>query len=370
MNKQEFDQLAAKIVDGTATQNEVEQYSNWFNTYASGQAWDTDELGEPKAVKIQLLSDIKAEIGRREPARVRPLYYRIAAAASVIFIISAGAYFIWRKPMTKPETIVLAYHNDVAPGHDQATLTLANGQKIILTKGINGTLAEQGQTAITANDQNITYSTGQQHEIKELYNTLTTVRGEKSPYPLILSDGTKVWLNAESSLSFPVAFNGKERIVKLTGEAYFEVKHDASQPFKVQTKKQTIEDIGTSFNINAYANEPKTVTTLIEGSVKINHIILKPGEQTDGNKVSEVNTTRFLAWKNNDFDFEGERIESIMRQLSRWYNIEVTYEGTITNEVFYATLTRQRPISSVLKALEKTKGVHFRIEGRRVVVSK
>jgi transmembrane sensor len=370
MNKQEFDQLAAKITDGTATRNEVAQFNAWFNTYADGQTWDTDELGEPRAVKNQLFSDIQAEINRREPAKVRPFYYRIAAAASILFVVSAGAYFILRKPIAKPESTTQAYHNDIAPGHNQATLTLANGQKIILTNGINGTVAQQGKTAIIVKDQNIVYTTGQQAEVKTMYNTLTTARGEKSPYPLVLADGTKVWLNAESSLSFPVAFNSKERIVKLTGEAYFEVKHNVSQPFKVQTEKQTIEDIGTSFNVNAYADESTTNTTLIEGSVKINNLILKPGEQTDGNKVSEVNTAQFLAWKNNDFDFEGDRIETVMRQLTRWYNIEVTYEGTITKEVFYATLTRQRPISSVLKALEKTKGVHFKIEGRRVVVSK
>ncbi|MDN5287870.1 MAG: hypothetical protein JWR38_4144 [Mucilaginibacter sp.] len=370
MNKQEFDKLAANIADGTATPAEVEQYNAWFNTYADGQTWDTGELGEPETIKHQLLTDIHAEIKRREPAKVRPIYYRIAAAASILLIISAGAYFILRKPATKPEILAHAYYNDIAPGHNQATLTLANGQKIILAKGINGTLAQQGQTVITANDQNIVYSTGQQQDTKDLYNTLTTARGEKSPYPLVLADGTKVWLNAESSLSFPVAFNGKERIVKLTGEAYFEVKHNASQLFKVQTEKQTIEDIGTSFNVNAYADEPKTATTLVEGSVKINNITLKPGEQTDGSKVSDVNIAQFLAWKNNDFDFEGDRIETVMRQLTRWYNIEVAYEGTPTNEVFYATLTRQRPISSVLKALEKTKGVHFRIEGRRVIVSK
>jgi len=369
MNKQEFEQLAKRIADGTASQADVEWYNTWFATFNDASTWDTAELGEPSAIKNHLFIDISAEIKRREKTRVRSLYYKVTAAASILLVLSSGAYFIFQKKITKSDQGAVAYHNDIAPGQSRATLTLANGQKIVLATGLRGPLAMQGGTSITANGSGLSYI-HQQAEGKYLYNTLTTARAERLPYPLVLSDGTEVWLNAQSSLSFPVSFTGRERVVKLTGEGYFNVKHNARKPFKVQTSTQTIEDIGTSFNVNAYTDEGHTVTTVSEGSVQINQVKLNAGEQTDGSKVSKVNIARFLAWRNDDFDFQGERIEVVMRSLARWYDLEVVWEGPVTNEVFYATLSRGRPISGILKALEKTKGVHFKIEGRRVVVSR
>ena len=369
MNKQEFEKLAKRIFDGTATQAEVEQYNAWFGTFTGENSWDTAELGELAAIKNQLFVDIDAEIKRKEKVRVLPLYPKMAVAVSILLVLSLGYYVFFEETVSQSAKDTLAYHNDIAPGHSRATLTLANGKKIILTKGLNGHLAMQGGTAVTANGESISYL-HQQTAGKEVYNTITTARGEQLPFPVTLSDGTEVWLNAQSILSFPVAFNGKERIVKLSGEGYFKVKHIAAKPFKVQTARQTIQDIGTSFNVNAYTDEQNTVTTVAEGSVMINRITLKAGEQTDGTKVSKVDLARYLAWKNDDFDFQGDRIETVMRSLSRWYNLEVVWQGPVTNEIFYATLSRQRPISGILRALEKTKGVHFTIEGRRVVVSK
>jgi ferric-dicitrate binding protein FerR (iron transport regulator) len=246
---------------------------------------------------------------------------------------------------------------------------LANGKKIILTKGLNGLLARQGGTSVSATAHNITYTASTaKHGDQISYNTLSTARGEQSPYPLVLEDGTKVWLNAESSITFPTAFTGKERTVKVTGQARFEVAHNAEHPFKVQTEKQTIEDIGTVFDVNAYPDEPATLTTLVEGKVKVNSLVLSPGQQTDGTHIKTVDVNQFTAWSHNDFNFHDENIQSIMRQLTRWYNIEVTYEGTITTAGLNAHLTRSRNISSVLHVLERTKGVHFKIEGRRVTV--
>jgi transmembrane sensor len=257
--------------------------------------------------------------------------------------------------------------NDIPPGHSQATLTLANGQQILLTKGLYTNLT-QGTTAIKINN-GITYSTGLKGDAATTsYNTLSTANGEQSPYPLVLPDGSKVWLNAQSSITFPTAFNGRERIVKVTGEALFEVSHNAKQPFKVQTQKQTIEDIGTIFDVNAYADEPTTKTTLIAGKVKVNDMLLAPGEQTDGSHIKTVNTKRYTAWKNGDFYFEDDSIQTVMRQLSRWYNIEIAYEGNITKDGFNAQISRSKNISAILHILENTKGVHFKIEGRRIIV--
>jgi transmembrane sensor len=225
----------------------------------------------------------------------------------------------------------------------------------------------QGSTAIQINN-GITYTTGITAKAKTAYNTLSTAIGEQSPYPLILSDGSKVWLNAQSSITFPTAFNGKERIVKIIGEALFEVAHNTKQPFKVLTDKQTIEDIGTTFDVNAYADEPTAKTTLIEGKVKVNGMFLEPGQQSDGSHIKTVNTKRFIAWKSGDFYFEDDNIQTVMRQLSRWYNIEISSEGDVTTNGFNAQISRSKNISAILHILENTKGVHFKIEGRRVTV--
>jgi len=331
-------------------------------------AWDHFEpRTEPfsAADSAQLLRQIWEQAGPPQVKRIR-LWPRIAAAASIILAVSAGGYFILHKQQPVQQTAQLI-KNDIAPGHNQATLILANGKKIILTKGLSGLLAQQGQTQIQVDQNNVTYNAAKTED-QVSYNTLTTARGEQSPYPLVLADGTKVWLNAESSITFPTAFGGKERIVKITGEAYFEVAHNQKQPFKVQAANQTIEDIGTQFDVNAYPDESSTRTTLVEGSVRVNNLMLKPSEQTDGNRIKTVNTEIVTAWKIGRFHFEGENIQTVMRQLARWYNIDVAYQGEVTNNVFYAGISRNKNISAVLHLLENTKGVHFKVEGRRVTV--
>lgn len=363
MTKKEAEALILKYTEGNCTPEEKQFAETHFLKYLE----NNEEL--PSVLMIEradreMLANIQRHFNKqRSTTPTRYLWPRIAAAASIIIVCSVGGYFLLHKKVTPTAT----YANDIAPGHNQATLTLANGKKIILTKGLKGILAIQGATTIQADAQSISYqSTAKEEQVS--YNTLATVRGEQSPYPLVLADGTKIWLNAQSSITFPTAFNQKERIVKLTGEAYFEVAHNAKQPFKVEANGQSIEDIGTAFDVNAYSDEQATKTTLVEGSVKVNKIILKPGEQTDGATIKPVNTAQFTAWKDGDFNFDNDKITTVMRQLSRWYNIDVKYQGKVTNEGFHALISRQRNISVVLHGLEKTKGVHFKIEGKEVTV--
>jgi transmembrane sensor len=371
-----FSRLFRKYLDGTADETE----KNRFFTLADDPAMQAQlrQLAERETYTqktgIVLSAEEKQEILKNIyalsgiiPLKKQHLWPRIAAAASIVLALSAGGYFLLHKPQPKTETARLI-KNDIAPGHNQATLTLAGGKKIILTKGLSGTLAKQGQTIINATKNNIIYNAKNKTGDQFSYNTLTTARGEQSPYPLVLADGTKVWLNAESSITFPTAFNQKERIVKVTGEAYFEVAHNAKQPFKVQTAGQTIEDIGTRFNVNAYTDESATRTTLIEGVVKVNRKLLAPGQQCDGKTVKQVNASQSIAWKNGDFDFDDDKITTVMRQLARWYDVDVQYEGNLTTEGFNAQISRRQNISVVLKALERTNGVRFKIEGRRVTV--
>jgi ferric-dicitrate binding protein FerR (iron transport regulator) len=310
----------------------------------------------------------------------RKTYSWIAAAASILIVCSIGLYF-YQHHSQKPANNTQLVKNDVAPGRNQATLTLANGQKIILTKGLSGKLAQQGNTLVQVNKGNaIAYiapvATNTTATIQ--YNTLSTARGEQSPYPLVLADGTKVWLDAASSITFPTAFNGKERVVKITGEAYFEVVHNAAQPFKVSVKGQTIEDIGTAFNINAYDDEPTISTTLISGEAKVSSadysVTLKPGHAAVSStgqktiKVKDANIDATMAWKNGKFIFESNKIGAIMRQVSRWYDVDVVYEGNVSNNDYIGTFSRYKNVSEVLSVLELTKTVHFKIEGRRITV--
>jgi len=370
MDELQFKALLEKYTKGNCTPEELALLESWYKTRSTKDRLPAPEAQELKNYKDLIWQDIagKTGIDQNTPTtKTYRLWPRIAAAASILIACSIGGYFILHKEKPVQQTATLI-KNDIAPGHNQATLTLANGKKIILTKGMSGQIAIQNNTTINATQNTITYNAKNQAEDQVSYNTMTTARGEQSPYPLILADGTKVWLNAESSITFPTAFNQKERIVKITGEAFFEVKHNDRQPFKVQTSKQTIEDIGTTFDVNAYTDEAVTRTTLIEGKVKVNNLTLIPGQQTDGSSIKTVNTKRFTAWKNGDFDFEDENIQSIMRQLARWYNIEVSYEGNVSTEGITAQLIRNRNISSVLKVLENTKGVHFKVEGRRVTV--
>jgi ferric-dicitrate binding protein FerR (iron transport regulator) len=302
------------------------------------------------------------------------MWSRIAVAASMLLFLSTGGYFLLQKPAV---TTQLVQKQDIAPGTNQATLTLANGTKIILTKALSGKLAQQGNMLVQVNGGNaIAYTVADQNQSQQQpeHNTLSTAIGEQSPYPLILADGTKVWLNAASSVSFPVAFSGKERVVEMTGEAYFEVAHNAAKPFRVVTKKQIIEDIGTAFNIKAYDNEPLAKTTLIEGEVKVSGVTLKPGDQavsnSQNNKIEiarDINTNVTTAWKDGYFRFDLETLPAIMREFARWYNVEVIYEGKPTEQQFNMKVSRKSSLSRALQILTKG-GVHYRLEGRKLII--
>lgn len=370
MERQTFLNLLDKYLNDNATPEEqllLEEYYKRLDEKSKAELTAEEEEALHYAIFQQIQQGI-AEPEKVIDIRRKRTSYRWIAAASIAVFLSAGGYYLLNKPKQVLQTAQVTPKNDVAPGRNQATLTLANGQKIILTKQLSGQVATQGQTTIQAAQGELVYQANKE-ETTVSYNSVSTAKGEQSPFPLVLADGSKVWLNAESKLTFPTAFNGKERIVKLTGEAYFEVKHNAAQPFKVQTEKQTIEDIGTVFNVNAYVNEKTTHTTLVSGSIKVNDLILKPGEQTDGKKVKSVDVAQYIAWKNGDFDFVDTDIQTVMRQLERWYNIEVEYKGPVSQEGFNAEISRTKNISVILHGLEKTKGVHFKIDGRRVIVS-
>lgn len=303
-----------------------------------------------------------------------------AAAAIILLCIASGSYFFFfnksNSGIAKTETRQ-SYKNDIPPGGNKAILTLSGGQKIILDSAANGTLAQQGNTNIIKVDSGkLAYAAGTSQE-EVVYNILTTPRGGQ--YRLTLPDGTDVWLNAASSIRYPTAFAGNERRVELTGEAYFEVKHNAAMPFKVKTRDMLIEDLGTSFNVMAYEEEPMIKTTLLEGSVRVTKapasIVLEPGQQAlvdASGKMSliwDADIEAALAWKNGLFRFRDESIETIMRQVSRWYDVDVEYQGNVKDMRFGAAISRKENVSKLLQFLELTGTVHFKIDNHKITIT-
>ncbi len=312
-------------------------------------------------------------------------FVRIAVAAAVLIVISLSAMF-----MLSDKRSTNVFVNLIAPGTDQAVLTLADGTKINLATADNGLLSDHGGIEVTkVNDGTLSYKVKGSKFKASGYHTITTPRGGK--YKVILSDGTKVWLNAGSSLSYLASLNkgGVARKVKMNGEAYFEVKKDAAHPFMVSTDLQDLEVLGTHFNVSAYTEDSVVKTTLVEGSVRISAIspndegglshrsgvILKPNQQAtlfqNNIEVAEVDTEDAVGWKNGDFVFQDESLGSIMPEISRWYDVSVVYQDKdLANKVFGAVISRSKTLSEVLSALEKTGNVHFKIEGRTVTVMK
>jgi hypothetical protein len=306
------------------------------------------------------------------------MFYRITAAAVIGGVACAGAYFFVLRPSKKKQEAISALpviKKDIpAPVSNNAILTLANGQTIALDSASNGSLAMQGNTVVEKlSDGQIVYKGKGGAEMQ--YNTLTVPKGSKIAN-ITLADGTKVWLNAESSLKYPVAFTGPERRVEITGEAYFEVTHNKAMPFKVQKGTMQVTVLGTHFNINSYDDEPVIKVTLLQGAVKIDKggavAILKPGQQAkisaDIKTSGDVDTDEVLAWINGKFQFgEAADIAGVMKQISRWYDVNVEYKGTVTGHIG-GTISRTENVSQVLKMLEMTGGVTFIIAEKKVIV--
>jgi hypothetical protein len=301
-------------------------------------------------------------------------------AASVIII--AGLVFL--RPFggkERDENLTVSTKQDIYPGGNKAVLVLANGRKVILDSAANGILTTEGNVPISKTDGQLIYANDKAESSKVIYNTVTTPKGGQ--YRLTLSDGSKVWLNAASSIYYPVAFTGSERTVTIIGEVYFEIrplspKGGQKVPFIVDIAgKGKVEVLGTHFNVNAYANEPFISTTLAEGSVKVSMVngewsMLKPGQQAQINSQGEIKTStanleEALAWKDGQFLFNDALIENVMRQVARWYDAEVVYENKPSDH-FNATVPRDVPVSKLLYFLEKTNRVHFKIENRKIIV--
>jgi transmembrane sensor len=404
LTPEQIRELADRWLKGTLTGEELQLFEQWYNQQPPESVqWEKDP--HATALKERLFNNIAGQAALKSstpPSTATPSIariheprrwsapWRLAAAACIIILLSATA-FLWslhsaRHNMAKRFVPSAPVKNDLPPGSNRATLTLDDGSTIALDSTATiGALAQQGNTRITnrATGQLIYRTTNDHRESTVFYNTISTARGGQ--YQLLLPDGTKVWLNAASSLRFPTAFTGKERIVALKGEAYFEVAKNTALPFRVKINEEAgVEVLGTRFNLNAYEDEPAIRTTLLEGSVRMNNgpstALLKPGQQaqltgTQNIRITDdVNTKEIVAWTNNRFYFKSAGIRTIMRQLSRWYDVDVEYSNgagdgeSKSSARFNAEIPRNTYASDILKALELTGKVKFRIEGKKIIV--
>jgi transmembrane sensor len=394
-NREELKSLYQKFLSGKCTDEEFNLLFLQFNNRSSEELIELirkelDSIDDPaeatfeeflnlSKVHERIISGIDSESQERSSKIFyKQIFYSLSAAAAVLIIISLGIMF-YTQSYSQKEILVTnkKFVHDVVPGGNKAFLTLANGTKLSLTDATDGELAKQaGISIVKTEDGQLVYNvsnTSKQGNDTPLFNTIETPRGGQ--YQINLPDGSRIWLNAASSLRYPVVFSDNERKVELKGEAYFEIAKNMASPFRVVSNNQIVEVLGTHFNINSYPEEGSVKTTLLEGSVKIRSgnksAILRPGQQSQvGNSinVTQADIYETVAWKNGKTQFSNADIKTIMRMLSRWYDVEVQYQGEMIETGFGGSVSRSKNISEILKLLELTGDVHFKIEGRRVTV--
>lgn len=368
--------LLRRYLEGDASQEEVILIEQWYQQMveAGEFGWEEGEK-ESRAMVIErrLLAQINAQ--RDEGRRI---WRRMVGVAAVLLLAIAGAYLLFvRKAPGAIPPMAERYHNDVSPGRNAAVLTLAGGTTVVLNDSVPRVIGRQGNALIMNDSGRLIYqaSAGSAQDI--VYNTLTTQKGNQ--YHLSLPDGTIVWLNAASSITFPSVFAGKQRKVTISGEAYFEVTKNEQQPFIVQQGNMAVQVLGTSFDVNGYGDEAAVKTTLLEGKVRVEEgsasSLLSPGQQAVVSKggvgtiliVDDPDLETVMAWKNGSFAFRNAGIEAIMQQVERWYDVQVVYEAKVRTH-FVADIPRDVPLTQLLKILEETDQIHFRIDGKKVIV--
>jgi transmembrane sensor len=454
MEKDRIRYLLDQYVGDQASGKEMEELFVYLRSAGGGEAlksliadvWRSGGADASRQDETDAISDGRdwdkmwsaIQLAMHPPPRARIFSLgRMRAAAILILCLGAGVVYLLpgkSHPKTKAVLAAAKYRSDIVPGGNKAVLTLADGSTIVLDSAKDGTLAQQGNAKVVKIDAGMLAYNGKMKGgagtmkggasmnggasvMKEgasamkggdgtMYNTIATPYGGQ--YQVVLPDGSKVWLNAASSLRFPTSFSGKDRVVDLMGEGYFEIAKDPSKPFRVHIahaagkgKELNIEVLGTAFNVMAYENEEHSNTTLLNGKVRVElssaagtatgagaatgmatamakgagtTVSLEPGRQaiaynqTDGLQVADANVDQAIAWKNGLFRFRETGIRELMRQVERWYNVEVIYQTDTRDKDFTGIVSRSQNISALLHTLELTGTVHFQIEGRKIIV--
>ncbi|HVU53874.1 MAG TPA: FecR domain-containing protein [Puia sp.] len=387
-------ELIEKYLAGAADTEEIRRLQSWYNSFDDSQAEieasPGDNAGQLKdRIRHRLQQTITQEQNSLLPSgRSSRIRWMAAAAAALIPLIGITWYLLSPHPVVRPASTAPASQpvaTDIRPGGDKAVLTLANGQTIVLDSAADGVIGQQGNMKIEKSQGGeVAYSTDtrtQDAQDARTFNVVTTPPGGQ--YRVTLSDGTRVWLNAASSIRFPVAFTGRDRYVEITGEVYFEVAKDPSATFRVRAAGAEMKVLGTSFNVNAYKDEPAVRTTLLEGKVAVSTYpasddkpqqYLQPGEQSvlsrtgDIHIVEHADIEEVMAWRYGRFQFKSSDLQSVMRQIARWYDAEVVYTDQVSLH-FTGQITRNTNVSKVLEQLTLTGEVHTRIEGKKIFIS-
>jgi len=364
-------EIANKFLNGKISDAEQAEFDAWFNQIETNDIFVPESVASSEEEHRQIiLNRIHEKINQYEKGnRVRRMWLRVAAAV-ILMMLSFGLFKIFNKQISYQHT--LSKLKSVTPGGNNAILTLANGKQIVLNNSRNGLLVNLGNITVSkANNGQVIYKVigSAKNTLRVSYNTITTPNGGQ--YEVILPDGSKVWINSSSSLKYPTQFTGKERDVELNGEGYFEVAKNKLMPFKVSSHGQTVEVLGTHFNINAYTDEPGIKTTLLEGSVKVTVIgtekpqLLIPGQQAIFNKggimVSDADTAQAVAWKNGLFYFKDADVASIMRLLARWYNLKIDINGQLPERKFSGKIYKNLNAAQVLQIIDYS-AINYKVE--------
>jgi len=361
--------LLEKYLSGNCSEQEAALVESWYLQIPSaGKMPAPFEIEESKKV---VFSQLSVQRSYKKIIRFR----LAAAAASIILCLSASLYF-YNKQNVRPLIASTHQLKNVLPGRNRAILTLASGRVVDLDQVKTGEELHENGIIIRKNKNGmLEYTIQEAGENSNGTNTISTPRG--GSYQVILPDGTRAWLNAATTLKYPYAFSKNERVVELNGEAYFEVTKDAKRPFKVNTASQSVEVLGTHFNINAYQDERATKTTLLEGSIRLKNkehvLMMHPGEQvsTIDNSFKlnpDVDVEQEIAWKNNVFSFNGADLKAVMRQISRWYDLDVVFQGKINTEAYYGEIPRSSNLEEVFKILELNH-IHTQVNGKVLTIS-
>lgn len=381
MKKLKANQLLEKYRLGTIDDDEKALLEAWYNTYVASKSSVNLSAEEIEQDILKISKKVPFADANTKQLNNNRVFVKLLSAAAILIFVSIGTFFYFNKTSEKTKAISQA-EKEIGPAQNKAVLTLANNQKIILDDSSLGELAKEAGISVSKTaDGKLKYKVLENEGQKTVglqYNTISTPRGAQ--YQVELADGSLVWLNASASINFPTRFNGDTRAVNITGEVYFEVAKNKNKPFQVNIGNQVIDVLGTHFNVDAH-NEDFIKTTLLEGSVRVssrnsrNAIILAPGEQSVHNnnnsaiRVSKVDIEKAVAWKNDYFLFADEDLISIMEEVSRWYDVDVIYDyDKKTSQKYSGTISRSKSLSQVLKVLEVSGNVNFKVDERRITV--
>lgn len=375
-----LDELFHKLLSGSCTQQEKQELYALLATPehdASLQRLLDDAIQattEDKAVDDERSEEILSIIlqAQPQPAKRRTLYRTLTITAAAAAILALAIVTIRQvQPSTQTTTPVADVHSEILPAASGAILTLGNGQTIPLDSQGHGVIAQQGGAAVKLGKGTLAYDNVQPGEAT--FNTLATPRGRV--FRVTLPDGSDVWLNAASSLRYPTSFDRDERTVELTGEAYFDIRPVAGKPFRVKVAGKTeVQVLGTRFNVSAYGNDARIATTLLQGKVAVNRKVLQPGEQAQltigaaDMKIVTADTSQVIAWRNGMFNFDNADIREVMKQLERWYDIDVVYENGIPPLRFGGKMERGLTLQQIMRILAIS-NVHCRQEGRKLIIT-